>query len=174
MEVMFFVDGVQLGNAVGFSRLPTGGGRGMAYIGAEPIAWQAQSGEWNGVLDDVRVHNRVLSSQEITQIAKPRPTFEASNLVAGSTLTLSFSGCAPNGSVLPAYSLVGGGPLSSPWGSVSLTPPIKQLPVLSVAPDGTSGVNLQVPPGTTGLEVWMQALDIGGQVLSNPLVRTIG
>jgi hypothetical protein len=174
MEARFFVDGVQLGDAVSFSRLPTGGGRGMAYIGADAIAWQGSESEWDGILDDVRIHNRVLSNTEIAQMAKPRPSFAVSNLVAGATLTLSFSGCAPNGSVLPAYSLMGGGPLSSPWGSVSLTPPIKQLPSLSVAPDGTSGVNLQVPPGTTGLEVWMQALDIGGQVLSNPLARTIG
>jgi len=173
MEATFFVDGVQLGSAVSFPRLPTGGGRGMAYIGADAIAWQGSDVEWNGILDDVRIHNRVLSNTEIAQMAKPRPSFTASNMVAGATLTLSFSGCAPNGSVIPAYSLAGGGPFTSPWGLASLTPPIKRLPALSVAADGTSGAVFQVPPGTSGVKVWMQALDIGGQVLSNPIARTI-
>ena len=174
MEASFFVDGVQLGNAVAFSRLPTGGGRGMAYIGAEPIAWQAQEIEWNGILDDVRIHNRVLSNAEIYQLAKPRPSLTASPLVAGASVTLSLSGCIPNGLIVPAYSLVGPGPFTTPWGDASLTSPIRQLPTQPVGPNGTSGITLQVPPGTTGLNIWVQAVDLGGQVLSNPLALVVG
>ena len=73
MLVRFWVDGVQLGLARSFNRLPTSGGRGMLYLGASPIDYQGSGQEFDGVLDDVKIFNRVLDAGELADLAQPAP-----------------------------------------------------------------------------------------------------
>ena len=72
-QVRFYVDGIQLGDAVFFDQLPTGGGRGMLYLGSDTPAHQDSEAEFDGMLDDVRIYNRVLTPAEIGVIAVPSP-----------------------------------------------------------------------------------------------------
>ncbi len=73
MEVRFWVDGTQLGAPVGFNRLPTSGGRGMLYLGSDVVDYQTSSVEFDGVLDEVSIYNRVLTAAEIVELANPVP-----------------------------------------------------------------------------------------------------
>jgi len=87
-------------------------------------------------------------------------------LVGGQTTTVSVSGAVPNDTVIIAYSAAGGGPINSPWGTVYLTPPIKQLPWQTA--DASGNVTLSATcPNLPGLHLWLQALDLQAGVLSN-------
>jgi MYXO-CTERM domain-containing protein len=58
-EVRFYVDGVLLGDPVPFDRLPTGGGRGMLYLGSDTAAYLGDS-DFHGRLDEVCIFNTIL------------------------------------------------------------------------------------------------------------------
>lgn len=68
-QVMFYVDGAQLGSSVGYTNDATGGSSGYLQIGAE---WDYSNNdrtnrEFDGSIDEVRVWNRTLSADEINQ-----------------------------------------------------------------------------------------------------------
>jgi uncharacterized protein (TIGR03382 family) len=67
MELSFLVDGVLLGEALPFERLPTGGGRGMAYLGRDVAG--SDGYELAGALDEVCVFDRALSPGELEALA---------------------------------------------------------------------------------------------------------
>ncbi|MDA1267401.1 MAG: metallophosphoesterase [Planctomycetota bacterium] len=71
-EVRFYVDGVLLGSPVGFTQLPTGGGRGMLYLGSDTPAYHGSEAEFEGLLDDVTIHDRALTAAEVAILATPR------------------------------------------------------------------------------------------------------
>ncbi|MCH2111298.1 MAG: metallophosphoesterase [Planctomycetes bacterium] len=174
MEVRFFVDGVLLGAPVPFTELPTGGARGMLYLGSDTPKWMGSEVEWNGILDDIRIHNKVLTLGEIIQLATPRPGLLVQNLVAGGQTTLLFERCSPHGIVMAAYSLVGGGPFHTPYGVASLSLPYRLLPPILMTPSGTGSLNLPVPPTAGGLPVWIQGVDLASSMLTNPLALVVG
>lgn len=72
-EVRFYLDGQQLGAPVSFSNLPTGGGRGMLYLGSDLPAYQDSEAEWKGTLDDVVLYDRVLTPAEVAELSLPAP-----------------------------------------------------------------------------------------------------
>jgi len=130
--------------------------------------------EWNGILDDIRIHNKVLTLGEIIQLATPRPGLLVQNLVAGGQTTLLFERCSPHGIVMAAYSLVGGGPLHTSYGVASLSLPYRLLPPILMTPSGTGSLNLPVPPTAGGLPVWIQGVDLASSMLTNPLALVVG
>lgn len=67
MVVRFYVDGVQLGSPQAFSELPTGGGRGMLYMGADNPAYPGY--ELGGYLDEVCIYDLPLTAGQVTQLA---------------------------------------------------------------------------------------------------------
>ncbi len=69
MTVQFWVDGEKLGPSVPFERLPTGGGRGMLYLGSDTPAFLGNGYEWDGALDEVCIYDRALGSAEIAELA---------------------------------------------------------------------------------------------------------
>jgi hypothetical protein len=96
------------------------------------------------------------------------------NLVAGSTTTLSVANAGPGATCIIAYSVYGGGPTNTPVGSVDLTPPIRQLPAIQADSAGAASISASVPPHVGGMNVWIQAVDLGGPELSNSLAETVG
>ena len=66
MEVVFYVDGTPLGEPVEFDDLPTGGGRGMLYMGSDVTGITGY--ELDGAMDEVCLFNRVLSEEELSEI----------------------------------------------------------------------------------------------------------
>lgn len=106
------------------------------------------------------------------------PTLSVANLTAGQNVTITVTDATPNGIVGVAYSLAGGGPTSVPVPgcgvmSLALSPPIVQLPASSANGSGTWTFTGPVPPGTTGVNVWMQAVDLACCLASNGLAETI-
>ena len=67
MVVRFYVDGVQLGSPQSFSELPTGGGRGMLYMGADNPAYPGY--ELGGYLDEVCIYDLPLTADQVTKLA---------------------------------------------------------------------------------------------------------
>ena len=101
------------------------------------------------------------------------PTLSITNLISGGTATFAVSYCTPGSYVFPAYSIWGSGPTSTPWGDVMLSQPIKRLAPIAVGSTGKGMRDFSVPPGISGLRVWVQALDYGTLILTNPLALTI-
>ena len=101
------------------------------------------------------------------------PHLTVNNLVAGQIVTIDMSNCTPGGGLIAAYSIRGGGPISSPYGNVYLTPPYKQLSVGTADTAGEYTWALSVPSGAAGYGVWWHALDLGSGVLTNPLATVI-
>ncbi len=95
------------------------------------------------------------------------PTLLLSDVIAGGTAQLSVHGMSVDGPVRVAYSLTGGGPTSSRWGDVWMTPPFVELPTLTADFFGEAKTEIAIPPATQGVEVWMQALDLRSETLSS-------
>jgi uncharacterized protein (TIGR03382 family) len=67
MELSFLVDGEPLGQPLSFERLPTGGGRGMLYMGRDVEG--SDGYELRGRLDEICVFDRGLEQAEIRALA---------------------------------------------------------------------------------------------------------
>ncbi|MBC8327550.1 MAG: hypothetical protein H8E31_02275 [Planctomycetes bacterium] len=102
------------------------------------------------------------------------PSLAVTNLVAGGVATVSVSGATPNGTVRHGYSLRGGGPTTTPWGDLLLSPPYTELPAMTADAAGDASVSAPVPAGTTGVTVWQHALDLGSLTFTNGLMTVIG
>jgi hypothetical protein len=98
---------------------------------------------------------------------------EAVNLVAGQATTLKASNATPGSPIFFAYSLLGGGPSNTQFGSALLSPPIRRLPPVVADASGNASYNRNLPVGTSGLNIWIQAYDFVGAQFSNGLAETI-
>ena len=127
---------------------------------------------------EIKVSNTVgnwcVPQMAIEQAGGPSaPTLSATNLVAGSTATLSLANANAGAVCIIAYSVYGGGPTSTPVGSVDLSPPIRQLPAVQADSAGAASLSASVPPNVGGMDVWIQAVDLSGPTLSNSLALTV-
>jgi plastocyanin len=97
-------------------------------------------------------------------------------LVAGQAGTISVTGANPGNSILIGYSLTGNGPIQVVYGSLSLSPPINQLPPQIADAAGQVNVAVSVPPGLAGTTVHLHAAEIlggGSGILTNPVSVTL-
>ena len=94
------------------------------------------------------------------------------NLVAGQMASIQVAN-ATGLKVFAAYSLVGGGPTSTPWGTASLSPPWTTLSTMTANGNGVASSSVFVPTGATGVDVWIQAFDWRSQTLTNGLALTV-
>ncbi|RMH01832.1 MAG: hypothetical protein D6702_10315 [Planctomycetota bacterium] len=104
----------------------------------------------------------------------PTPTLSVAGLVAGGTATISVSNCTPMGLVRHGYSVFGGGPVSTPYGDLLLSPPYHELPAIVCDGAGAGSLSAAVPAGTTGIMVWFHAFDLGSLTFTNGVNQTIG
>ena len=98
---------------------------------------------------------------------------EATNLIAGQATTLKASNATPGSAIFFAYSLLGGGPSNTPFGSALLSPPIRRLPPVVSNASGYAQYVRNLPAGTSGLNIWIQAYDFSAAQFSNGLAETI-
>jgi hypothetical protein len=104
----------------------------------------------------------------------PGPNMAITGLTAGNVATISVSNCTAGGLVRTGYSLVGGGPTSTPFGDLLLSPPYSELPGIVADAAGSGSLAAPVPPGTTGVAVWLHGLDLGSLTFLNGLAEVIG
>jgi DNA-binding beta-propeller fold protein YncE len=102
------------------------------------------------------------------------PTLSVSNLVAGGVVNISVSSATPGGIVRHGYSLAGGGPINTAFGALLLSPPYTELPPMTANASGDASLSAPVPPGTTGVSVWLHAMDLGSMSFTNGLAEVIG
>lgn len=101
------------------------------------------------------------------------PVLEVTNLTEGMTATFEVSNCAPGDTVLLAASLLGPGPMATPFGLADLTPPLRQSPFLTANAAGIVVMQKALPMGTSGVPIWLQAANITSGLLSNSLAEVI-
>ncbi len=101
------------------------------------------------------------------------PALVVRGLEAGGTALLSVVGATPMAFQHYAFSLTGPGPTTSPYGDLALSPPIQLAGVVRADSLGNATKSAAVPPGTSGLAVWLQALDAGTLTLTNGVQITI-
>lgn len=106
------------------------------------------------------------------------PVLTITNFAAGQASAMTVTGATPGAPVGFAYSLTGAGPITlnaGPCGAVtaSLSAPITLLPQVNADAIGTAVLPANIPAGTTGVSVWVQALDLGGCRLSNGATMVI-
>jgi hypothetical protein len=104
------------------------------------------------------------------------PYYTLSDLVAGLSVDISIENVGPGNTVIAAYSLTGPGPTNSSFGPVDMSQPIVQLPAMVADAAGNAILTANVPPGTSGVSVWTQAVELhpgGGGTLTNSLFRVI-
>ena len=109
------------------------------------------------------------------QVMSPR-VLSVTNFSAGQTGTLSVDGTNAGALVIIGYSFVGSGPFPIDMGTLSLSPPISQLPPLTADALGHAGMTLNIPAGFAGTTVFLHSAEIfggGAGILSNPLTVTL-
>lgn len=107
------------------------------------------------------------------------PVLTITNFVAGQGAAMTVTNATAGAPVGFAYSLSGAGPITlnaGPCGPVtaSLSAPITLLPQINANGAGTAVLPANIPAGSSGMTVWVQALDLGSCQLSNGATMTIG
>ncbi len=102
------------------------------------------------------------------------PALTVSGLTAGSVATISVTNATPMGVVRHGYSLAGGGPTTTVFGDLLLTPPYSELPAINADATGAGSISAPVPAGTTGRAVWFHGLDLGSATFTNGLMEVVG
>ena len=107
------------------------------------------------------------------QAPPPDPTLSITSLSAGQSANIQVTDTTPGKLIYTAYSLAGGGPSSSPWGDLALSPPY--FPLRKGRSDTNGFIQWQVfvPAGASGIPIWAQAFDVARRKLSNGLALTI-
>jgi peptidyl-Asp metalloendopeptidase len=75
--------------------------------------------------------------------------------------------CTPGSRQYLSWSIAGGGPQNSPWGTIYLTNPYHTLPWVVADSNGDAIVSTFSPAAASGLHVWLQSLDLSSLGLSN-------
>ena len=134
----------------------------------------AFSSDCNNPFSSYALENRDQFIRAVVSTGPSGPTLQVANLAAGGVATISVTGATPNGLVRHGYSLAGGGPVGTPFGQLLLSPPYKELPRMTADGSGYASLSAPVPPGTTGVSVWLHALDLGSLTFTNGLAEVIG
>ena len=101
-----------------------------------------------------------------------QPRLSISNLVAGQTAVVDMDNCTPGGRVYLVWSVAGGGPVNTPYGTGHVSPPYALIQ-LTTDGNGHAGLSQSVPAGASGLNIWFHGVDIGSSTLLNPLALTV-
>lgn len=107
------------------------------------------------------------------------PGLSVFNLVESQVATVLVGGATPGGLVGVGYSLTGGGPTTVNVGgacgmiTVGLSAPVQVLGLFTATGSGEVNYSQMVPPGTSGISVWVQAFDFGSCTLTNVVSATI-
>lgn len=102
----------------------------------------------------------------------PGPMLWVSNLVAGQQVLVEITDATPNDQCYFAWSLNGGGPISTPFGDALITPPYTLL-TLPTDGSGYASYTSNIPAGAAGVPVWFHGVDLGSSTLLNALAMTV-
>ena len=86
---------------------------------------------------------------------------------------MDLTNCTPNDTAYFVWSLRGGGPVNTPFGTGYVSPPYTVV-ALQTDASGSANLTQPVPNGTTGINVWFHGADLQTATLTNALAMTIG
>lgn len=89
------------------------------------------------------------------------------DLAGNQTNYVYMAGCTPGAAQYASWSIAGGGPQGSPWGTIYLSNPYRTLPPRNADSNGNVVISTYSPPAASGLRVWVQSLDVGTLTLTN-------
>lgn len=95
------------------------------------------------------------------------PHLWLADLAGGQTNHVRMAGCTPGAAQYASWSIAGGGPQSSPWGTLYLSNPYHTLAPVNADSNGNCTISTYSPPNASGLQVWVQSLDVGTLELTN-------
>ena len=160
-EALYSHDGFALGGELGTNLALVGDidGDGVSeFISGAPLADSAQGADAGRVI--------------VFSMGDHGPALWTQSLVAGNSASMILQNASPQSQIVFGWSFVGGGPLSTPWGSVSLSLPVKQKKVMTDA-FGVAVIGASVPSVLRGTAIWFQALDLASGTLSNGLAQVV-
>lgn len=140
---------------------------------SSPNATWAGNTMGNASQDNARSMNNTASTVAGFRAAQVTPVLQVANLTAGQVTSLTTTNCTANGAVFVAFSLTGGGPTPTSFGTVSLSQPIELLPAVFANGSGVAVINAGVPAAAGGRTVWIQSLDLSSGAFSNGLQAVI-
>lgn len=142
--------------------------------GEDYVMIYGTGGTWND-LHDTQSSPWFPNICGVVEISGPTgPQLSVTGLVAGGITNISVSGATPAGLVRHGYSMAGGGPITTAFGDLLLSPPYVELPAMIADANGDASLAAPVPPGTTGISVWLHAFDMGSLSFSNGVAAVIG
>lgn len=100
------------------------------------------------------------------------PDLRVLELEQDELVTVEASNCTPGGLVYVAYSLVGAGPVSTPFGPGYVSPPYT-LVTLTANGSGVAQFTAVVPSNTEGIPVWFHGVDVAAGTMLNPIATKI-
>lgn len=101
------------------------------------------------------------------------PELVVGELVSGAVNTLEIRNNQPGDVCLFGYSLFGGGPFPSAYGTVYLTQPYTLAATVAADLQGVATLTQAIPPVAANRDVWLQGLNQAQLKLTNPLAKTI-
>ncbi len=84
----------------------------------------------------------------------------ANDVIGGATATIAVGGAEPSATIMLAWSLKGGGPISTQYGLVALSPPISSDGPFTADAAGLVALTASIPSKLMGRTFWSQALQI--------------
>ena len=100
------------------------------------------------------------------------PTLSVTNLVAGQAALVEVTNATPNNFSHFAWSVHGGGPITTPWGNAMVTPPYN-VTLLPTDSTGYASYTANIPLHAAGVTVWCHGTDVGTQSMLNALMLVI-
>jgi hypothetical protein len=97
----------------------------------------------------------------------PGPHLWLADLKGNQINHIRMAGCTPGARQYASWSVAGGGPQSSPWGTIFLSNPYRTLPWKLADSNGNVVISTFSPARASGLTVWVQSLDVGTFELTN-------
>ncbi|MCH2101311.1 MAG: CotH kinase family protein [Planctomycetes bacterium] len=94
------------------------------------------------------------------------PVLVTRDFKAGARASVTLLGGTPDNPLGLAYSLTGPGPTSTPYGLVSLSLPIRQLPPLNADAFGGAVWQANLPTTASGMPIWLQGYDVASSTLT--------
>ncbi|KAA3608752.1 MAG: hypothetical protein DWQ01_11630 [Planctomycetota bacterium] len=106
------------------------------------------------------------------------PVLRVNGFIAGNVATLTAGCVTPAANIAFVYSITGTGPTTVPAGPCGLTtfdlsPPLNLLGVAPADPTGVATLAVPIPPGTTGIPVFLQSLDLATCTTTHNLIAVV-
>lgn len=130
-------------------RIWAGAGKGQDAFTSDTFTTRA----WNGRINYSGNHSG--------------PHLWLADLAGNQINRIYMAGCTPGARQYASWSVAGGGPQGSPWGTIYLSNPYKTLPWKLADSNGKCTISTFSPANASGLHVWVQSLDLGNLELTN-------